>query len=125
HHDASGGKSQIDDYRPVPSRQARWSWPVKRSIFLASLGLTGCGYHLGNKLNETQWIHNALGIVQPLNHGIIGTRGMARVYKDDDVDRNFRTNGFDPPNTSEYNSWVRDQYRGYKLIVDGLVERPQ
>lgn len=98
---------------------------MKRSIFLASLGLTGCGYHLGNRLNETEWIHKAIGIVQPLNHAVIGTHGMAKLYTDADVDRNFRTNGFDPPNTAQYNGWVRDDYRGYRLVVDGLVERPQ
>ncbi|MGH7684982.1 MAG: molybdopterin-dependent oxidoreductase, partial [Vulcanimicrobiaceae bacterium] len=98
---------------------------MKRSIFLASLGLTGCGYHLGNRLNDTQWIHKTIGIVQPLNHAVIGTRGMAKLYTDADVDRNFRTNGFDPPNTAQYNTWVRDDYRGYRLIVDGMVERPQ
>jgi DMSO/TMAO reductase YedYZ molybdopterin-dependent catalytic subunit len=98
---------------------------MKRSIFLASLGMTGCGYHLGNKLTETGWIHKTLGIVQPLNHALIGTHGMARVYPDSAVDRNFRVNGFDPPNTAQYNTWVGDDYRGYRLIVDGMVERPQ
>jgi DMSO/TMAO reductase YedYZ molybdopterin-dependent catalytic subunit len=98
---------------------------VKRSIFLASLGLAGCGYHLGNRLNDTTWIHNALGIVQPLNHDLIGTRGMARLYKESDIDRNFRVNGFDPPNTSEYVSWTHDGYRGFRLIVGGMVDRPR
>lgn len=98
---------------------------MRRGLFLASLGLTGCGYHLGNKLTETKWIHDALGIVQPLNHALIGTRGMARVYPDSAIDREFRTNGFDPPHTSEYARWVAEQFRGYRLIVDGLVDRPQ
>ena len=98
---------------------------MKRSIFLASLGLTGCGYHLGNKLNETKWIHNALGIVQPLNHDVIGTHGMARLYPESAIDRNFRTNGFDPPRTSEYARWAADRFGGYRLIVDGAVDRPQ
>ena len=98
---------------------------MKRSVFLASLGLTGCGYHLGNKLTETTWIHNALGIVQPINHGLIGTHGMARLYKESDIDRNFRVNGFDPPNTSEYTSWTHDGYRGFRLVVDGMVDRPR
>src|SRR5579872_645608 len=98
---------------------------MKRSLFLASLGLTGCGYHLGNRLTETKWIHNALGIVQPLNHDLIGTHGMARLYTEAEIDRNFRVNGFDPPSTSEYASWKKDGYRGFRLVVDGLVERPR
>ena len=98
---------------------------MKRSLFLASLGLTGCGYHLGNRLTETKWIHNALGIVQPLDHGLIGTHGMARLYTEAEIDRNFRVNGFDPPSTSEYAIWKKDGYRGFRLVVDGLVERPR
>ncbi|MBV8602866.1 MAG: molybdopterin-dependent oxidoreductase, partial [Candidatus Eremiobacteraeota bacterium] len=102
---------------------------MKRRLFLASslaaLGLDGCGVHLGNRLNDTPWIHNALGAAQPLNHAVIGTRGMAKLYREADVDRDFRTNGFDPPHTAQYMQWVRDGYRDYKLVVDGLVDRPQ
>jgi len=98
---------------------------MKRGIFLASLGLTGCGYHLGNRLNETGWIHNTLGLAQPLNHRVIGTRGMAKLYTAAAIDRDFRTNGFDPPQTHEYQDWTKDEYRGYRLLVDGMVDRPQ
>jgi len=98
---------------------------VKRGLFLASLGLTGCGYHLGNKLTETTWIHNALGVVQPLDHRIIGTRGMAKLYTEAAIDRDFRTNGFNPPTTPEYARWATDDFRGYRLIVNGMVDRPQ
>jgi len=98
---------------------------MKRGIFLASLGLCGCGFHLGNKLNETQWIHDALGLAQPLNHAVIGTRGMAKLYTEAAIDRNFRTNGFDPPQTAEYTQWAGEAFRGYRLIVDGMVDRPQ
>ena len=98
---------------------------MKRSLFLGALGLTGCGYHLGNKLTETTWIHNALGVVQPLDHRIIGTRGMAKLYTESAIDRNFRTNGFDPPSTPQYTRWATDDFRGFKLIVDGMVDRPQ
>ena len=54
-----------------------------------------------------------------------GTRGLAREYRDSDIDRNFRVNGLDTPSDATYSSLVRDSFRGYRLIVDGLVERPQ
>jgi DMSO/TMAO reductase YedYZ molybdopterin-dependent catalytic subunit len=98
---------------------------VKRGALLAALGLSGCGYHLGNRLNETGWIHRALGLAQPLDRELIGTRGTAKLYTEADIDRNFRVNGFDPPRTAEYAAWTRDRYRGFRLVLDGLVELPR
>lgn len=101
---------------------------MKRRLFvassLASLGLTGCGFHLGNRLNETPWIHDLLGAAQPLNHALIGTHGLAKTYTDADVDREFRINGFDTPHDAQYTSFVADGYRAYRLVVDGAVDRP-
>jgi DMSO/TMAO reductase YedYZ molybdopterin-dependent catalytic subunit len=101
---------------------------VERRLFvassLASLGLSGCGYHLGNRLNETGWIHNALGVVQPVNHAVIGTRGMAKLYRESDIDREFRVNGFEPPADAQYARFVAEGYRPYRLVVEGLVDRP-
>jgi DMSO/TMAO reductase YedYZ molybdopterin-dependent catalytic subunit len=97
---------------------------VKRRIFLASglSALAGCG--LGNKLNESPF-HKVLEYAEPLNHVVIGTRGNARLYRPDDVDRDFRTNGFDPPSDSNYTRMVADGFRSYRLVVDGEVEHPQ
>ena len=102
---------------------------MKRRLFVAtslsSLGLSGCGYHLGNKLTENAWIHNAIGIAQPLNHAVIGTRGMARLYRDSDVDVDFRVNGFDPPADPAYARFVAEAYRPYRLTVAGLIDNPR
>ena len=101
---------------------------MKRRLFvassLASLGLGGCGYHLGNRLNDAGWIHNLLGAAEPVDRAIIGTHGMAKLYRESDVDRDFRVNGFDTPRDSVYAGLVRDAYRPYRLVVDGLVDRP-
>ena len=50
---------------------------------------------------------------------------MARIYTDAAIDRDFRTNGFNPPSTAEYTRWAADDFQGYKLIVNGMVDRPQ
>jgi DMSO/TMAO reductase YedYZ molybdopterin-dependent catalytic subunit len=99
---------------------------VKRRLFVASTlsaALSGCG--AGNALTQNQVVHDILTSVDPLNHALIGTRGMAREYTDADVDRVFRVNGFDPPSTAAYASYVQDQYRSYRLVVDGLVDQKQ
>jgi DMSO/TMAO reductase YedYZ molybdopterin-dependent catalytic subunit len=100
---------------------------VKRRLFVASslaaLGLTACGSAKDALTNGP--FRKVLLSTEKLDHGVIGTRGLAREYRDSDIDRNFRVNGLDTPSDATYSSLVRDGFRGYRLIVDGLVERPQ
>jgi len=100
---------------------------VKRRLFVASslsaLGLAGCG-PVKESLT-TGPFRNVLASAENLNRTVIGTRGLAREYKDSDVDRNFRVNGLDTPSDSGYAALVRGGFRDYRLVVDGLVERPQ
>jgi DMSO/TMAO reductase YedYZ molybdopterin-dependent catalytic subunit len=98
---------------------------MKRKLFLASTissALAACS-PIGTALNNNEGFHKALGAAQGLNHMAIGTRGLAREYTDADVDRDFRVNGLATPGDSHYQSLVHSNYRGYKLIVDGAVER--
>ncbi|HXP94540.1 MAG TPA: molybdopterin-binding protein, partial [Candidatus Binatia bacterium] len=100
---------------------------MKRRLFVASslsaVGLTGCG--VGNALTQNQIVHNILSSVDVLNHGLIGTRGMAKEYTDADVDRNFRLNGFDTPSSARYIGYVKDKFAAYRLVVDGMVDNKQ
>src|SRR5581483_8980386 len=95
---------------------------MKRRLFLAtSFGaLSGCGF--GNALNDSP-LHRMLGSAERLNRAVIGTRGMAKLYRWDDVDRDFRTNGFDPPSDGTYERMLHDGFASYRLVVDGEVER--
>ncbi len=101
---------------------------MKRRLFIASslgaLGLSGCTTSFKDSLTSGPF-RNVLLAAEGLNHKVIGTRGMAKLYKDADVDRQFRTNGLDTPSESNYTALVRDGWSGYKLLVDGLVEHPQ
>jgi DMSO/TMAO reductase YedYZ molybdopterin-dependent catalytic subunit len=96
---------------------------VKRTIFLASslAALSGCA-KVTNALNESP-VHNALVLAERLNHAVIGTRGTARLYTDADIDWNFRLNSFDTPSDDTYTRLVKEEYRPYRLIVDGEVEQ--
>jgi DMSO/TMAO reductase YedYZ molybdopterin-dependent catalytic subunit len=98
---------------------------VKRRLFLASsisAALAACS-PIGTALNNSDAFRRMLGSAQGLNHALIGTRGMARLYTENDVDRNFRTNGFMTPMDAAYTSMAMDGFRSYKLVVDGAVER--
>ena len=98
---------------------------MKRRIFLASsisAALAGCS-PVGTVLNNNGAFRRLLASAEGLDHAVIGTRGLARLYGDGDVDRNFRTNGFSPPADSAYASMSADGFRSYNLLVDGAIER--
>ena len=60
-----------------------------------------------------------------MNHAVIGTRGLARTYGDDDVDRVFRVNGLATPSDSTYARLASEHFTGYRLVADGAAEHPQ
>jgi DMSO/TMAO reductase YedYZ molybdopterin-dependent catalytic subunit len=99
---------------------------VKRRLFLASSvsALAGCG-PISAALNGNERLRAALASVEGLNHALIGTRGLAREYRDRDVDRNFRVNGFATPSDAQYTALLAGNFTGYRLVVDGAVERPR
>ena len=56
---------------------------------------------------------------------MIGTHGLAREYRERDVDRHFRVNGFATPSDARYSELVARNFASYRLVVDGAVDRPQ
>jgi DMSO/TMAO reductase YedYZ molybdopterin-dependent catalytic subunit len=99
---------------------------MKRRLFIASAvsALTGCG-PISSAVSQNAGVARALASVEGLNHLLIGTRGFAREYRDSDVDRHFRVNGFATPSDAHYTALVAGDFEAYRLIVDGAVERPR
>jgi DMSO/TMAO reductase YedYZ molybdopterin-dependent catalytic subunit len=99
---------------------------VKRRLFIASAAsaLAGCG-PISAALNENAGVRGVLASAESLNHALIGTRGLAREYREQDVDRQFRVNGFATPSDARYVDLATGGFAAYHLIVDGTVERPR
>jgi DMSO/TMAO reductase YedYZ molybdopterin-dependent catalytic subunit len=99
---------------------------MKRRLFVAStaalIGLDACTG--GVKAQLTDSLRDTLNSAELLNHAVIGTRGMARLYSDADVDAHFRVNGLDTPTDTRYAAAMADGSRGYRLPVIGLVDAP-
>jgi len=98
---------------------------VNRKLFVASsigAALAACS-PIGTALNGNKGFHDALGAAEGLNHLVIGTRGMAREYRDADIDAQFRVNGLDMPSDARYKDYVARHFASYRLLVDGAVER--
>jgi len=101
---------------------------MRRTRFLAlaaTTTLAGCA-GIATKLTENPTFHDVLGWPERLDLAILGAgQPLAREYKESDVATVFRSNGFDPPADSQYVAWSRDDWRGYRLFVSGLVETPR
>jgi DMSO/TMAO reductase YedYZ molybdopterin-dependent catalytic subunit len=99
---------------------------MKRRLFLASSvsALAGCG-PLSSRLNDNDGFRRILASVEGLDHALIGTRGLAREYSERDVAREFRVNGFATPSDARYTELAGGNFAGYRLIVDGTVDRPR
>ncbi|MGA8574800.1 MAG: molybdopterin-dependent oxidoreductase [Candidatus Cybelea sp.] len=99
---------------------------MKRRLFIASSlsTLAGCG-PISAALSQNQGVQRILASAEGLNRVLIGTRGLAREYRDRDVDRNFRVNGFATPSDAHYTALVAGNFSAYRLIVEGAVERPR
>ncbi len=98
---------------------------MKRKLFLASSissALAACS-PIGTALNQNAGFHNALKSGEFVSHHLIGTHGLAREYRESDIDRKFRVNGLATPSDSRYTDLVSSQFRNYRMMVDGAVER--
>ena len=97
---------------------------MKRRLFIASsisAALAGCA-PIGTALTESPFKKVLYG-AESVSHALIGTHGMAKEYSDADIDTNFRVNGFNMPDDSNYASLVNQDFKPYRLVVDGAVER--
>jgi DMSO/TMAO reductase YedYZ molybdopterin-dependent catalytic subunit len=98
---------------------------MKRRLFIVSTltTLAGCG-PISSALNERAGVRRVLASAEVLDHALIGTHGLAREYRDSDVDAHFRVNGFATPSDSRYAELLARDFSTYRLIVDGAVDRP-
>jgi DMSO/TMAO reductase YedYZ molybdopterin-dependent catalytic subunit len=100
---------------------------MKRRLFLAtsmSAALSACGA-IGTKLNDNKRVHDVIDSAEQLNNTVIGTHGLAREYSVSDISAVFPIDSLDTPSDALYTALVRNDFRGYRLTVDGMVERPQ
>jgi len=99
---------------------------MKRQLFIAtslSAALAGCGA-IGTKLTANDRVHAMLDAGENLDLGLIGTHGFAREYAPSDVSRDFPINSLDTPADATYVHLMRNAFASFRLVVDGMVERP-
>ncbi|MGZ3508562.1 MAG: molybdopterin-dependent oxidoreductase [Vulcanimicrobiaceae bacterium] len=100
---------------------------MRRRLFIAttlSAALAGCSA-IGTKLNENARFHNVLDSTEALDERVIGTHGLAKEYRPQDISAEFPIDSLPTPSDAYYSEFLRDNFRSYKLVVDGAVRAPQ
>jgi DMSO/TMAO reductase YedYZ molybdopterin-dependent catalytic subunit len=100
---------------------------ISRRSFVATgasgLLLGGC-----DRLNNSQRFRSVLRSAEGLNmraQRLVTARdALAREYGQADLSPNFRSNGTANPGTPEYTRHVAENFANWRLVVDGLVDRP-
>ena len=89
----------------------------------ASLIVAGC-----DRISQSSWGPKVLGKAEGLNRRVQAllapSSAMAKEYTEADISPVFRPNGTIMPNTPAYQALLANQFRDYRLQVDGLVSRP-
>ena len=101
-----------------------------RRRFLAStlgaastLALGGC-----ERLSHSEWFPKVLSVGETMSsavaHAVTSRKSMAQEFTEADRSPTFRSNGTAKPDTDEYRALAANAFAGYRLEVEGLVEKP-
>ena len=101
---------------------------VTRRRLLGSLAagglLSGC-----DRLGQSETVRKALFSAEDahrfLQRSLTDRAALAKEFRPDQLSPVFRTNGTNNPNTSEYQALAADRFASWRLVVNGLVSRPQ
>ena len=89
----------------------------------ASLIVAGC-----DRISQSDWGPKVLNKAEGLNRRVQAllspSSAMAKEYTEADISSVFHPNGTTMPNTPAYQALMANQFRDYKLRVDGMVSRP-
>jgi DMSO/TMAO reductase YedYZ molybdopterin-dependent catalytic subunit len=89
---------------------------------LAALWLSGC-----DKIAENPQVVKVLSGAEVLNRRVqrlLGRGALAREFTRADITPAFKANGTVNPPDADYQAMVANNFADWKLVVDGLVERP-
>jgi len=103
--------------------------PHRRNILRGSVGtaaalmLAGC-----QPLSEKDWVKNILGLGEAINlkvqRAILGLDRLAPEFAEADLSPAFKANGTADPPDAEYKALAKKNFADFRLVVDGLVEKP-
>jgi DMSO/TMAO reductase YedYZ molybdopterin-dependent catalytic subunit len=100
----------------------RRAWLQGAGASLAALWLSGC-----DKVAENPQVVKVLASAEVLNRRVqrlLGRGALAREFTRADITPNFKSNGTANPPDADYQAHALENFANWRLVVDGLVERP-
>ncbi len=107
----------------MTGRVHRRGWLAGAGASLGGLVLAAC-----DRISESPKVVNVLAGAEGLNRRvqrvILGRRALAREFSSADISPDFKANGTMAPTDADYQAMVAGGFSDWRLVVDGLVERP-
>jgi DMSO/TMAO reductase YedYZ molybdopterin-dependent catalytic subunit len=96
-----------------------------RMIIMGTAGIVIAGC---DRISQSSWGPKVLDSAEGLNRRVQAllspSSSMAKEYTEADISPVFHANGTTMPTTPAYQTLMANQFRDYKLRVDGMVDRP-
>ena len=97
---------------------------IARALAAAAAPLVaGC-----ERLSESAWFPKVLSIGErassAVSHLVTSRKSMAQEFTEADRSPSFRSNGTAQPDSAEYRALAAGGFADYRLVVDGLVDKP-
>ena len=103
-------------------RTDRRGWLGAGLASLGGLWLTACDRLTQNPASN-RVIASAEGLTRRAQHLVVG-EALAREFSPADISADFRPNGSVNPADPDYRTHVAEGFANWRLVVDGLVDRP-
>jgi len=97
---------------------------LRGTTALGGLLVAGCD-RLSNSPSFRGMLESAEGLSYRAQRLLVGHNALAREFNESDLSPVFRSNGTSDPDTPGYNALAADDFRQWRLKIDGLVARPQ
>lgn len=96
-----------------------------RTAIVGTAGMIAAGC---DQISQTSWAPKVLGKAEGLNRRVqvllAPSSTLATEYTEADISPTFHSNGTSVPDTPVYRALMANDFRDYKLKVNGLVSRP-
>ncbi len=106
----------------APSSPSRRSWIAGALATVSALWLAGCD-RLAQAPNFQSFLQTASGLNRRSQRLLVGG-ALAKEYSPQDITPAFKSNGTLNPPDADYQALLKDGFKDWRLVVDGLVERP-
>jgi len=105
------------------TEQSRRRFLARALAAAGALVVAGC-----ERLSESEWFPKVLAAGEKasdaISHLVTSRKSRAQEFAPKDLSPSFRSNGTSEPNNDEYRALAANQFADWRLVVDGMVEKP-